>query len=104
MFTRRTATVTISAPEASIAAADEMHDLQPITLAQADLAIGRARHDLQVALERDLARVEAELPEQVGHRQRRGECPLLAVDHQTHRFFPMRVGQALHGSAGWYTA
>ena len=41
-----------------IAAADEMHDLEPVALGHRDLVIGGTRHDLEIALHRDLGGVE----------------------------------------------
>src|SRR5688572_23973082 len=99
MFTRRTATVTISAPDASTAAAlcskllylpvptmsrevnrrpatsqpssisaasDKGDDLIFVAILHLDLAQRRARHDLQIALDRDLGRLESELERQLG--------------------------------------
>ena len=106
MFTRRTATVTISAPEASTAAAfssrllylpvptisrevkvrpatvhvsacdrclrrssaasDEAHDLVIVAVLDLHFAERRARHDLEIALDRNAQRVEAELADQLG--------------------------------------
>ena len=99
MLTRRTATVTISAPDASTAAAfsskllylpvptisrevkvrpatvqlsastgalhvhsaasDEMDDLKIVAILDRHLAERRARHDLEIALDRDPPRIEA---------------------------------------------
>src|SRR5262249_1902580 len=61
-----------------------MHDLEPVALAERRCRVGRTRHDLQVALQRDLARVEAELAQQVEHGQLLQERPFLAVDGQSH--------------------
>src|SRR5688572_10866859 len=113
MFTRRTATVTISAPDASTAAAfcskllyfpvptmsremkrrpatsqpssisaaaDKGDDLIFVAILHLDLAQGRARHDLEIALDRDLGRVEPELQRQLGNAEAGRDAAMLAVD------------------------
>src|SRR6185436_3049138 len=115
--TRRTATVTISAPDASTAAAfssrllylpvptisrdvnvrpatvqlsddmlcgafnstssDEMDDLERIALGHRDVAQGTAGHDLQIALNGDLSRVEPELAEHRRDAETAGHSPRL---------------------------
>ena len=61
-----------------------MHDLELVALAQAGAPIGALRHDLEVALDRDLACVEPELVEQRGDRERAVEAVDLAVDTELH--------------------
>ena len=68
-----------------VAAADEMHDLQPVAVTYDGLRIGRARHDLQVAFKRDLARIQAQLIEQLADGQGRGEGACFAVNGHIHR-------------------
>ena len=58
------------APAHVVAAADELDDLQPVALGQPDRPVGRARHDLEIAFDRHLGRVEREVPEQLVDRQR----------------------------------
>ena len=62
------------------AAADEMHDLDAVALGEGDVAIARAGHDLQIALQGHLADVEAKRLQELGNRQRRSEFARLAVD------------------------
>src|SRR3954462_977923 len=99
MLPRRTATVTISAPEASTAAAfcskllylpvptisrevkvrpatlqgsaistpsHEGDDLKIVAILDRHLPEGRARHDLQIALDRHLSGLETELQRELG--------------------------------------
>ena len=47
-----------------IAAADEMHDLEPVAIADRHLVIGGARHDLKIALHRDLGGVKPQAVQQ----------------------------------------
>src|SRR5205085_10449765 len=65
-----------------IAAADEMHDLQPVALVEPDLLIGGSRHDLEIALYRDLSGIERQLPEQAFDRQRTRKFPGFSVKTQ----------------------
>ncbi len=62
-----------------VAAADELHDLEPVALGQPDRPVGRARHDLEIALDRDLGRVERQVPEQRGDRHRARKIAVFAV-------------------------
>src|SRR6187549_3196057 len=120
MFTRRTATVTISAPDASTAAAfcskslylpvptisrelklrpatcqrssnsasaHEGDDLELVAIFHPDLAERRARHDLEVALDRDLGRLEPQFERQFGERQSGAHAPMLAIDPDRKRAF-----------------
>jgi hypothetical protein len=74
------ATVHVSASGRVIAAADEMHDLQLVAILDQHGIQRRARHDLQIALDRDLRRIEAKLPRQARKRQPRRHPAMLAVD------------------------
>src|SRR5688572_24631408 len=113
-LTRRTATVTISAPDASTAAAfcskslylpvptisrevkvrpatvhvsvksstpaNEVDDLIGVAILDDDLAEGRARDDLQVALDRDPLRIQPDLGDQLRQRSAWRHPAVLAVD------------------------
>src|SRR5579862_5950138 len=135
-FTRRRATVTISAPAASAAAAfwaqslylpvptisrerklrpatlqlysawtdpsmsaasDEVHDLNAVAVDEPRLPIGRPRHDLQVALDRDLAPVQTEHRNQRREVTQRRKCPRFSIDGQLH--LPASPRQACGPSA-----
>src|SRR5262245_57700519 len=113
ILTRRTATVTISAPDASSAAAfcskslylpvptisrevkvrpatvqvslnstpaNEVDDLIGVAVLDEHLAKGRARDDLQIALDRDPVRIEPDLGDQLGQRRPAGNAAMFAVD------------------------
>src|SRR3954462_6664046 len=113
MLTRRTATVTISAPEASTAAAfwakslylpvptisreakvrpatcqmssisapaHEGDDLIIVAVLDLDVGEGRARDDLQIALDGDATRLETQLQRQLGDAHALGHAAVLAVD------------------------
>ena len=67
-----------------IAAADEMHDLQPVAMAQRHIAIGGTRHNLQIALHRDLGRVQAQALEQAAYAERPLQLPRLAIQGYFH--------------------
>ena len=54
------------------AAADEVDDLDAVALADEFGVVAGARHDLEVALDRDLPRIEAAVGEQLRHRQPAG--------------------------------
>ena len=59
-----------------------MHDLDPVAVGDRGRGIGRARHDLEVALDRDLARIEAQRGDQAGDVAEAGKAALLAVDQK----------------------
>src|SRR6187200_2083926 len=142
MFTRRTATVTISAPDAACACAitacdgylpvptmrrdlkvrpaivngmsvnaqlptsnsqwrvayrlpptayyrdlptpNEVHDLHRVAFADEDVRIGLALDDVQVVFNRHAARIDVELREERGHRQRAVELEAFAVEDDGH--------------------
>src|SRR5262245_15911289 len=119
MFTRRTATVTISAPDASMAArvsaksrylpvptirreryalppscrrssatpsasADELHDFDHVALAQSAALVVVARQDVEVDLDRDAARAQSKLADQLRDRHAVAHVPRLAVQHDVH--------------------
>src|SRR5947209_2983919 len=116
MFTRLTATVTISAPDASCAftitggelylpvptmsreekvlsamvslsmvlsallsAADEVHDLHPIAVADERLAERRTLEYDEVVLDGDAARIDLEPAEQLGNGEGTGDVEAVAV-------------------------
>ena len=60
-----------------------MDDLQAVALAYRDRAILRARHDLQIALDGDLHRVEPQPCQQVAYAERAAELAPFAVDRHT---------------------
>jgi hypothetical protein len=66
------------------AAADEMHDFELIAVREADAVVSALRHDLEIALDRDLARIETELGQERGHGERAVEPMGLTVDLQLH--------------------
>ena len=128
-LTRRTATVTISVPDAATAsavssrslyfpvptmrarsqapsghrplvrvrgtAADEVHDLHPVSVVERGFGEGRPAHDLTVALYGDPARVEPEFGEQSRHRHGRVEGPGFPVDANLHEAPPAALTEPL---------
>jgi hypothetical protein len=58
----------------------EGHDLVIVAVLDPDLAEGRARHDLEVALDRHASRLQAELEREIGDADALGHPPGLAVD------------------------
>ena len=59
---------------------NEMDDLEIVAILDADLRQGRARNHLEVALDRDPQRVEAELAYHLGDAHPAGDSAMLAVD------------------------
>ena len=59
---------------------DKMHDLIGVAVRYRDIRQGRARHDLQVALDRHPRRVEPDLCDQAGNGRSRDHSPGLAID------------------------
>src|SRR6266446_4470082 len=109
MFTRRTATVTISAPDASTArrvssndrysrpasvkassidiaspAPDEVDHLDRVPVVEHGRAVLGARHDGAIHLDGDPAGAEAERAHQVGDRRARGERSRLVIQNDLH--------------------
>ena len=75
------------------AAADELHDLDAVALGQGGMGVLGARHDLEVALDRHLARVQPQLLRQ-GRDGRSRHLPGLAVDFDPHAVTSPCVGGA----------
>src|ERR1700750_1804621 len=67
------------------AASDEVHDLDPVAVGERGPSIGRARHDLQIALDGHLAPVEAQGRDEAGDVGQALEGPGFSVDGQLHR-------------------
>jgi hypothetical protein len=67
--------------------ADELHDLDAITVADRPGGVLGARHDIAIHLDRDPTASEAELREQVGDRSTVGDEPLLSVNDHGHESF-----------------
>src|SRR5579875_1856851 len=108
MFTRRTATVTISAPDASTArrvssrerysrpastngsaaisaAPDEVDHLDTVALAERRRAVGRPRDDRRVHLDRDAPPAQTERLHEIGDGGAGGDGAGLVVDDDLHR-------------------
>src|SRR5579871_2775767 len=112
MFTRRTATVTISAPDASTErylpvptmrrerysrpastngsaaispAPDEVDHLDAVALAERRRAVGRPRDDRRVDLDRDAPSAQTERLDEIGDGGAGGDAARLVVDDDLHR-------------------
>ena len=79
-----------------IAAADEMDDLELVAILDQHLGQRRARHHLEIALDRDLAGLEPEhLACELRQRDAGGDAAMLAIDHDA------EGAVCLHGCAPW---
>ena len=71
-----------------------MHNLELVPLAGSDLAETRPRHDLQVALDRHLGGLEAQLQCEIGDADPLGHATVRAID-------PDRYGPVQATVPGW---
>src|SRR3546814_6530121 len=63
-----------------VAAADEVNDFQLVAIGQDHISIGRTRHHLQIALDRDLGGIKLKLADKLGKGCAGCNPPRFAVD------------------------
>ncbi len=68
-----------------IAPANKVHQLDRVARGHAHIGKGGTWHDFEIALDRELLRVEAEMLGQPGEREPGGNAALLAIDGDDHR-------------------
>ena len=61
-----------------------MHDLETVAIAHRDLVIGGARHDLKIALDSDLGRVQPQAGKQAFDGQAGAHTARLAIQGDIH--------------------
>ena len=69
-----------------------MHDLQPVALLDPYFAECTARNDLQIALDRNLACIQAQLAKHVGKRDPDRHATQVAVDVNRDAFLELHRG------------
>ena len=82
-----------------VATADEMHDLEVVTVLDHHVRQRRARHDLHVALHRDLLGHEPQFGREFGEAQPGGDALVLAVDGDRDGAIGMGHGCVIHYTA-----
>ena len=79
-----------------VATADEVHDLQVVAILDLHIRQRRARHDLHVALDRDLLRYEPQFGREFGEAQPSSDALVLAVDGDRDGAVGMGHGCVVH--------